>query len=236
MNKKCFLLVAAVAFMFVATSALAADCSKEGDPALYVNFGEDARDVIHGETVCWTLGPCNFAFVSATCMDTDTFCVHLYETKGWLSLADPPLGTCFILDPGYLWWQDICITVPCEAEVCEYDTLIFCMTYCDDTLGCRDDCSDLPECEDPNWYGGDPYYRCDTLILHVIEPPPALGIVQPESTLVGAGQTAAYIPFQLCNGDPCALPTDFGYCITNLGTVHIPVINQCDTVTVAGGE
>jgi hypothetical protein len=213
------------------------DCWKEGDPALYVDFGEDTRDVIHGETVCWTIGPANFGFVSATCPDPDTFCVDVVETAGWLCSADPPLGECTILDPGYLWWQEICICVPCDAQTCEYDTIIATMAYCywcgDDTLFCAPECGD---CENPNWYGGNPYYSSDTVIVHVIDPPPALVIEQPDSTNVGAGQTAAYIPFQICNADPCALPTDYGYCITSVGSVNIPAIVQCDTITVSGGE
>ncbi|MCK4236701.1 MAG: hypothetical protein KAX38_06255, partial [Candidatus Krumholzibacteria bacterium] len=210
-------------------------CIMDGDPALYVDFGENARDVIAGETVCWTLGPCNFGFTNPLghCDETDTFCVDVVESAGWTITVDPPLKQCVILDPGYLWWQDICITVPCDVQVCDYDTLIAIMAYCDTTGICAPDCGD---CDDPNWYGGEPYYSADTVILHVIESPPALVIEQPESTLVGAGQTAAYIPFKICNADPCAPPSDYGYCITNVGSAHIPVINQCDTVTVAGGE
>ena len=241
MNRKYFLLVAVVAFLFTTSAFAADDCSKEGDPGLFVDFGEDARDAIHGEVACWTIGPANFGFVSALCPDPDTFCVYVYETQGWLGPCDPPLDECQILDPGYLWWQEICVTVPCDAEVCTYDTIIVRMTFCSydvglDSIMCRHDCTDAPDCEDPNWYSGNPHYSADTVVLHVVAPPPPLGIIQPESTLVGAGQTAAYIQFQLCNADPCLPPSSFGYCIDNVGSTNIPVIHQCDTVSVAGGE
>ncbi|MBN1885866.1 MAG: hypothetical protein JW876_10145, partial [Candidatus Krumholzibacteriota bacterium] len=167
------------------------ECFKEGDPAFYVDFGETARDVIAGETVCWTVGPCNFGFVSATCPDTDTFCVDVEETQNWIVTGDPPLRACNVLDPGYLWWQDICVTVPCDVSVCDYDTVTAVMSYCDAAGFCAADCGD---CEDPNFYGGDPYYSTITVVLHVVESPPALYILQDSLYLVEQGQTAAYIP------------------------------------------
>jgi hypothetical protein len=189
-------------------------CYKVGDPAFYVDFGEDTHDMIAGETYCWTVAPTNFGFVSALCPDPDTFCVHAYDTKGWPISGDPTLQLCHILDPGYLWWQDICITVPCDAEVCEYDTLTVDMVYCNVSGFCEIRCKDLPECEDPNWYGGNPYYSTDQVIIHIVPSPPALYIEQDSVYYVEQGQTAAYVPFTICNGDACADPTVYDYTIT----------------------
>jgi hypothetical protein len=206
----------------------------DGDPGLYVDFGADALDVIPGETVVFTLGPANFGFTTPACPDTDTFCVALLETAGWFDSAEPPLGECQILDPGYLWWQDITIYVPCDVNICDYDTLIFGMYYCDDTLGCR---PDIPDCLDPTDWDGDPIYQHDTIILHVVEAPPALYILQDSIYLVSQGQTNAYVPFALCNGDPCAAPTPTNYLITSKG--HIPgnpAFPQGGVQVVNGGE
>jgi hypothetical protein len=85
-----------LALMLVPGIAYAVCCTYEGDPAFYVDFGEDTHDMIAGETYCWTVGPCNFGFVSALCPDPDTFCVRAWDTAGWGITGDPPLGSCFL--------------------------------------------------------------------------------------------------------------------------------------------
>jgi hypothetical protein len=209
-------------------------CTYEGDPAFYVDFGEDTHDMIAGETYCWTVGPCNFGFVSAICTETDTFCMHAWDTKGWTITADPPLGSCYLLDPGYLWWNDVCLTVPCDVTVCDYDTLYIQMFCCDETITCRTDCPET--CEDPNWYSGNPYYSTDQVIVHIVPSPPALYILQDSLYTIEQGQTAAYVPFTICNGDACADPTAYGYCIYSTG--HIGAgFPQCGTTPpIDGGE
>jgi hypothetical protein len=226
----------ALTVLLIPGFVFAADCSKEGDPAFYVDFGTDTADIIAGATLCFTVGPTNFGFVSALCPDTDTFCVHAWDTQGWAITSDPPLEDCFLLDPGYLWWQDICITAPCEVEPCDYDTLYMHMTYCDDTLACRHDCYDLPGCECPNFYGGNPFYCMDTVVIHVIESPPALYILQDSLYEIEQGQTSAYVPFTICNGDPCADPTVYGYNITSTGHIGTGFPQGGSTSAIAGGE
>jgi hypothetical protein len=230
----------ALVLLLVPGFALAADCVRDGDPAFYVDFGEDTHDMIAGETYCWTVGPCNFGFVSATCPDPDTFCVYAYDTAGWTIVGDPPLEDCYLLDPGYLWWQDICITAPCEVVPCDYNTLTIVMTWCDDTLACRHDCNP-PEapCEDPNWYGGNPYYSTDVVTIHIVESPPALYIVQDSVYYVEQGQTAAYVPFTICNGDACADPTVYNYtisCTPIVGSLCTGFPQAGSTAPVPGGE
>jgi hypothetical protein len=208
----------------------------DGDPALYVDFGEDTHDMIAGETYCWTIGPANFGFVSATCTDTDTFCLHAWDTQGWLAPVTPPYGDCYLLDPGYLWWQDVCVTVPCTAVPCDYDTLYAQMFHCDATITCRPDCVSEPPCEDPNWYGGNPYYSMDQVIIHIVPSPPALYILQDSLYTIEKGQTAAYVPFTICNGDACADPTVYDYIISSTGHIGVGFPQGGSTGAVPGGE
>jgi hypothetical protein len=209
-------------------------CTYEGDPAFYVDFGEDTHDMIAGETYCWTVGPCNFGFVSAVCPDTDTFCVDAWDTGGWVITGAPPLGTCYLLDPGYLWWQDVCITAPCDVDPCDYDTLYIQMFCCDEALACRTDCPE--DCEDPNWYGGNPYYSTDQVIIHIVPSPPALYIEQDSIYFVEQGQTAAYVPFTICNGDACADPTVYDYTIDSKGHIGGGFPQSGSTDPIPGGE
>lgn len=209
------------------------DCSREGDPGLYIDFGDTLRDVTAGNTFCWTVAPCNFGFVSGTCPDTDTFCVHMISKTGWTITGDPPLGACTELDPGYFLWQDVCITIPCDVEPGERDTLIIQMTYCDDALACRVDCAD---CEDPNWYGGSPYYSIDTVVVQVVPSPPALYILQDSLYYVAQGQSGAYIPFTVCNGDPCAGSFVYEYDIHSTGHVGGGFPQSGATDSIPGGD
>ncbi len=210
-------------------------CSKEGDPGIYIGYGEETRDVTRGESVCWEFAPANFGFVSANCTDTDTFCMHVYDTRGWIITGDPPLEECNMLDPGYLWWQDICIFVPCEADVCGYDTVVAVMTYCDE-VSCVHGCTDLEKCDDPNWYSEKPYYSADTVVLHVIESPARISIMQDSLYTVERGQTGAYVPFTICNGDVCAEPTIYDYTITSTGHIAGSFPQGGATDSIRGGE
>jgi hypothetical protein len=204
-----------------------------GDPALYVNFGPDL-DVIAGEVLVLTVGPANFGNEAGAseCGDPDTFCTSLWEANGWWSGSDPPDMECHVLDVLTLWWQDYEITVPCDVSICDRDTLIVNMYYC--RGGVCD--PDEPDCY-PETVWGVPKYTADTLILHVVESPPALFVLQDSLTLISQGQTAAYVPFAICNGDPCAPPTTFEYSIDNMG--HIPgsgtPFPQTGSLTVVGG-
>ena len=66
---------------------------------------------------------------------------------------------------------------------------------------------------------------------------PSLYILQDSLYIVEQGQSHAYVPFSVCNGDPCAPPTDYTYIITSRG--HIPgnpPFPQGGPIMVAGGE
>ena len=214
----------------------ASSCSREGDGALYVDFAGDHQDIEAGKTISWMVAPGNFAFVSSTCTETDTFCLHAYDTRGWTITADPPLGSCYVLEPAYVWWQEISVTAPCEIPVCEYDTLIIFMAYCGGGETCNHECRDVPGCEDPNWYDGTPYFSADTVILHVTESMPALYVLQDTLFNVGFNQSQNYVPFSICNGDPCAGPDRYEYTVTNRGHIGAPFEQGDTTGWVPGGE
>ena len=109
------------------------------------------------------------------------------------------------------------------------------MTYCDADILC---CYDCPDCEDPNWYGGNPYHSADTVVLHVVDSPPALYILQDSLYTVTEGQSAAYVPFTICNGDACADPTVYSYvisCTPIVGALCTGFPQSGNTSSVPGG-
>jgi len=74
-----------------------------------------------------------------------------------------------VLDPGYLWWQEIIVTVSCEAEIGQVDTVTAVMAY-SDGVACFPDSGD---CEDPNWYDSEPRYSTTSVVLEVVAAPPS---------------------------------------------------------------
>jgi len=225
-----------------------AGCSWEGDPCLRYGFGQydgipfnqpgpDYATVYAGATLDYTLAPYNATpYNTVGCTALDTLCAHIWDSKGWTMVLDPPNDTPEELPAGgYIWYQNILITAPCDATVGEVDTLIAKCAYTNIAGVCAPECGD---CQDPNIRPatGVKYYNADTLIITVVASPPALGVFQDTLTLVDRGQTQAYIPFTLCNQDDCAPPTLYSYAITNVGVAgRIPVINQSGSVTVDGG-
>ena len=210
---------------------IAGACTKEGDPAFFVSFPAGVQYVVKGEVWEYEIGPANFGFVSGTCTAMDTFCVKAEDQLGWTVTGDPAFNTATILDPGYLWWQMVYVEVPCGATVGETNTVTAVMAYTDVAGVCAPDCGD---CEDPNMYSGSPHYSTTTVDFEVVESPPSLYILQDSLYFVEQGQTAAYIPFSVCNGDACAPSTAFDYRITSTGVVG-GAIDQTGQVSVDGG-
>jgi C1A family cysteine protease len=231
----------------VAPRPATTSCSREGDPAIYLGWGEldglpynqpgiDFADAYPGQSLSYQLAPCNVppTWTPPGCKDTDTLCCHVADSKGWTITADPPLGMPTIIAPGECWIQDVYIEIPCSASVCAYDTVIVRVAYVDVNGVCAPECAD---CNDPNVDPGTSvkYYDADTLIIHIVEAPPSFVILQDTMTLVDRGQAQAYVPFMVCNQDPCAPPFDFNYTITSEGHVGSP-LNVNGTVSVPGGE
>jgi|GEM_PF-2819540 len=229
-----------------------AGCSWTGDPCMRYGFGQadglpfnqpgwDYADAFPGQTLLYTLAPMNMTLATYTgggCAALDTFCFQATSLQGWTLLADPPMGELMELPAGgYIWWQDISITVPCSAAIGDKDTLVARVAYANIAGVCAPECGD---CWDANKRisNNQRYYNADTLVVTVIAAPPALGVLQDTLTLVDRGQTMAYVPFTICNQDDCAPPTLYGYNIKNgvdLTSGRIPRINQSGTVTVDGG-
>lgn len=222
---------------------------KQGDSAFAYQFASvgDTVEVIRGETWCDYLYVMDFGWISGTCTsELDTFAVVTGELEGWPidhTFAAFEQGTegedaeskCYILD-GYTgsWYfvTEACISVPCTAQVGDYNMLSAQIAYCDEFMVAQPDSGD---CEDPNVWNDTPRYYQTYQEFVVVESPPALYVLQDTLYYVQAGVTQAYIPFAICNGDPCAPATDYDYLITSLGTVGGAISQTGTLVGVAGG-
>jgi hypothetical protein len=224
-------------FLHVATECVT-NCYKEGDPGFYDNTDyhewglQPVWDIYAGQTICMNTAPLNHAVFSSVCTGgIDTFCVW-GETSGEWAVSGEEIDACWILDWGYLITLEFCVTAPCDVVPCEFDTVYAKVGYCyscEGGLQCAHDCGD---CSDPSLNGR--WFSTDTLIFHIVEAPPALYVVQDSLWEIDQGMTAAYIPFGVCNGDPCAPPTDYGYRIEQKGWIPGPGVVE-DTVSVLGG-
>lgn len=227
------LLFVAAAIMLLAGSVSAADIIRDGDPGFFVGFTPGPHYVVKGETWYDEIAPANFGFVTgALCPLADTFCHHYTDLLGWAIVStEAPEGECYELGAGSYFWCDVSVTVPCDASIGATNTITAMMVYCDVEGVCQPDSAD---CED-SYYSGVLRPNVISVDLEVVESPPALYILQDTLYFVEQGQTAAYIPFSICNGDPCAPATDYGYTITSLGLVGA-ALNITDVATgVLGG-
>jgi C1A family cysteine protease len=175
-------------------------------------FPAEVVDIYAGQV----LGP----FELAVCIEgPDTICVHAEDTEGWYVTGD--LDECTFLDEDgcHGFWQ-VYVEAPLDAQICDYDTVRAILSVCDVNGFCAPHCAT----------------DTTTLVIHVVEPPPALEIFQDTLTFVDMGVSEAFVAFQLCNGNPAAGPRDYGYVITSIGYVG-QAINQTGTLLdVPGGE
>jgi hypothetical protein len=248
--RKIFLL-ACLALVFLPGIAMAQTkgCGWDGDPSFRYGWnsldklpfnqpGPDYADIYAGGSITREIGPYNSAstWLPSGCKGMDTLCCHVWSKGGWTINGNPALDQAVILPgPGYLWYQNVTITAPCGVTVCDYDTVIAQVAYWNTFLGaCDPACGD---CHDPNIRPTDglKYYSKDTLIIHVVEAPPALAVFQDTLTLVARGQSQSSVPFSICNQDPCAPSTEYAYHITSRGHIGAP-INTTNTVSVPGGD
>ncbi|MBU8923262.1 MAG: hypothetical protein KOO63_15710 [Bacteroidales bacterium] len=225
------LVLLAVALMLIPGALFSAEIIRDGDPAFFVGFSPTAQ-VIKGETWCEDIANTNFGFVSTLCPLEDTFCIHYYDLLGWAIAADFPEGECFIVGSGSYYWNQACITVPCDAVVGSFNTFCAYMAFCDVEEVCQPDSAD---CENPNVYSGGDYWSTTCVELEVVESPPALYILQDTLYYVEQGAVAAYIPFSICNGDPCAPATIYGYNIVSKGLVGGAIDVLDVTAGIVGG-
>jgi hypothetical protein len=238
-------------------------CSWEGDPAfrfgwgaLYAgwpgyapppgnyhghgapgNAGPDTTHGTPGAALVFKLAPYSAAcsWQPAGCKDPDTFCFEISDNLGWTIVCTPVPGTLYAMACGYLWTQNVKITIPCSATPGTYDRVVGTVTYANNAGTCDVTCGD---CNDPNIRPADGffYYSKDTLFVRVDTPipdqPPV--ILQDTMMWIERGQSQAHIPFSICNADSCSA-TDVGYHIWSLGHIG-PAINTHDTVSVAAGK
>jgi len=248
--------VLALAILLVPAMVLAqppAGCTWDSDHALRYGWGQadglpfnqpgpDYATIYAGQTLLYTLAPYNVngstydpIHGETECYALDTLCFHAVSFQGWTLTFNPPAGEAFELDMGgYIWWQEISITAPCDVAIGDMDTIIAGSAYTNNAIVCAPECGD---CADPNRRLSDglTLYNADTLYLTVVVAPPALGILQDTLTLVERGQTQAYIPFSICNQDECAGVTTYNYNIVSMGHVGA-AINMTGSVGAPGGE
>jgi hypothetical protein len=204
-------------------------------PGRYYPNGFDTVDAYAGFQLAMDVFPANHMLDLE-----DTFCVRVFGyPAGWTFSGNPPLGTPMILPPGYGWWQTTYINVPCNAVLGSYNQVIIQENYYPTSGAACIDCGDN---EVPDFRGcssADPctrvMYREDTLFVHIVEPPPAIGILQDTLQAVERGQTAAYIRFEICNQDECAPLTTHYYHISSMGHIG-PPLYQNGSVNIPGGE
>lgn len=233
MKKLALFLAVAVLLPTVAMAGI----TKDGDPGWHISGSTpwpDTTFVIAGQSYTSPrIGATNWGIASTLCTLADTFCVVQSDQLGWAiswAAPGPTTGGPFILDPGFLFYYYLHVDVPCSVTPGDLNIVTLQMAYADETT-CYPDSGD---CEDPNIYGGVPKYSIRNQPFRVVESPPALYILQDTLYFVEQGQTAAYIPFSICNGDPCAPPTGFSYVITSTGVVG-PAINQSGSIIADGG-
>jgi hypothetical protein len=221
-------------------------CAWEGDPCIRYGFGQydklpynqpgnDFANLYPGGTLTYILAPYNATpYNTVGCTALDTLCFHAVSLQGWDIACDPPMGELQELPAGgYIWYQEISITAPCDANIGDKDTIIASCAYANTAGVCAPECGD---CQDPNIRPatGVKYYNADTLIVTIVAAPAAVVVLQDTLTIVESGQSQAYVPFSICNPDNCAPLTEFICNIRSLGHVG-PAINTTDTVMVDGG-
>jgi hypothetical protein len=232
--------------LLIPAFATAGTISYEGSPSWYTSggvgwwpdlYGDNTQLVSPGETWEMEVWPLNLASYSVCGGALDTFCVDMFDTSGW-TLAfeyggadEEGLLECFELpDLNYQPGSYTYVTVPCDAELGAENLATVVMVFCDVEGACQPD-SGVGDCL--NSLG---YPQTMTQRFLVVAAPPALYVDQDTLFYVEEGVTKAYVPFGICNGDPCALPTNYGYTISNQGTVGgVIVINDVAT-DVPGGE
>ena len=186
-----------------------------GDP--YV-LPEGNIPIFAGQTLEWATsaeGGCLVLCFTAPEGATDFGGSMVLDSEtGWVYGQD--FGVCWEMteaDGCWYWYFDV--TAPLDAVVGTINTCYLIATYCD-----------AVSCE------LDPAFAGDSMLVYfeVVDPPVEIEIFQDTLTEVDQGVTAAYIPFQVCNGDPSADPRDYDWRITSIGSVRIPAINQSGTL------
>ncbi len=175
----------------------------------------ETATIFAGATIGWyELVPCFST--------TSTVCIFGTDSEGWVFGEDhelcygpyeEPEGACY----GF-WYLDI--TAPVDAPIGLVNNVQIHLTHCEgDPYVCMTACSQ------------------DTMFVavEVIVPPPPIEIFQDTLTNVDLGVNEAFIPFEICNGDPAADPRDYEYWITSLGYVGAAIDIYGEILDVPAG-
>jgi len=202
-----------------------AACSQEADSIRIhsaYNFPAEVQDIFPGQELTYNFAICMYSTDEAL---EDTICLHVVGPPDGYDLSgDINEGSIAILTSGCWGFWPVVVTASCDVVPCDYDTIIATLSFTNTDIECDLACMDVTV--------GRP--DIDTLILHVVPPPPALVILQDTLSFVEQGVTAAYVPFAVCNSDPCT-PGDYEWLITSIGYVGGP-ISQGGAQTIAGGD
>mgnify|MGYP001058959460 CR=1 FL=1 len=200
--------------VLLAPSIVSAQCSPPADMWWHSSYiVPETAEVFAGALVGWyELVPC-FSF-------TTNLCVFGTDSEGWVFGEDhllcygpyeEPEGACY----GY-WYLDV--TAPVDAPIGLVNNVQLHLTHCESDV-CMTACSQ------------------DTMFVAVtvVEPPPEIEIFQDTLTNVDLGVNEAFIPFEICNGDPAADPRDYDWRVTSLGYVGTAINQSGELLGVPGG-
>jgi hypothetical protein len=208
--KKLFLLALVALFI---PSIVSAQCTPPSGMHWHSGYivGETA-EIFAGATILWDqLVPC-------VDENPSTICVFGEDDEGWVWGQDHLL--CWgPYDPGCYGFWLLDITAALDATVGTINNARLILTYCESDV-CMTACG------------------LDTMFVEitVVEPPPPIEIFQDTLTAVDLGVNEAFIPFEICNGDPAADPRDYDYTITSLGYVGTALNVSAELLDVPGGE
>jgi hypothetical protein len=193
-----------------------AACTIDGDIFFHPSYGfpGGVEEIYAGQILTYDFALCVYTA-------SDTLCIYGWSANDWEITGD--IDDCWFDadwdgNGCYGFWA-FSVECPCEAEICDYDTVHAILAYCDENV-CDHDSACMADYMEQ--------------IFHVVEAPPALYVIQDTLTNIDEGQSTAYVPFAVCNGDPCASPKSYGYSIKSLGYIGT-VVDTADTVDAVGG-
>lgn len=206
------LVLLALVALFI-PSIVSAQCTPPGDIWWHSGYLlPETAEVFAGAIVGWyTLVPCFDA------LSTDV-CFFGEDEQGWVWGVDHMLCYNDYEDGCWGYWE-LEVTAALDAPIGLVNNCMILVTHCESDV-CMTECA-----QDTQF-----------VAVTVVVPPPEIEIFQDTLTSVDLGVNQAFIPFQICNGDPAADPRDYEYWITSLGHVGPAVNVEDEILDVPGGS